>query len=291
MVSILDKIIVTMDDALNKLLGVLKNILYGRVEFHDEVCIAYDHVDEILKTLHLFRYLLDLPYSDSEVYAFNVEISCSIQDLVRGTPMALSDIPLELKSFKIKMMNAIRNLLRAPLAPPDLTPTIILHNTTPNGMESVEGTVVDSVSIPQIDDDGISVKDVVNAFPSDLVAVDTPVVALGNGEVAKDPTLSNVMIACSLVPSSKTAQVADVNYTQADISLSFDIIQSSAHANIVESEYWVSPPIAKFALALLSYIHFYPPICRLHEDLSSSGHNLWVNIFSPVSKHEWEPPP
>ncbi|VFQ70971.1 unnamed protein product [Cuscuta campestris] len=189
------------------------------------------------------------------------------------------------------MMNAIRNLLRAPLAPPDLTPTIILHNTTPNGMESVEDTIVDLVNIPKIDDDGIFVKDAVNAFPSDLVAVDTHVIAPGNEEVAKDPTLSNIIIACSFVPSSKTAQVTDVNYTQADISLPFDIIQSPAHANIVESEFWDSQPVAKFVFALLYYVHLYIPICRLNDDLSSSGHNLWVNIFSPVLKHEWEPPP
>ncbi|VFQ82759.1 unnamed protein product [Cuscuta campestris] len=289
MVSILDKIIVTMDDALNKLLGVLKNIFYGRAEFHEGVCIAYDHVDEILKTFHLFRHLLDLPYPDSELYAFKVEISCSIQDLVRGTPMALSDIPLELKSFKIRMMNAIRNLLGIPITPPDLVPTTTLHNPTST---DVERTIGDSVRVPAVDADGVSVEGIVNAFPSDLVAVDTHVDALSKREVAKDPTLSNVIIACSsLVPSSKAAQVADVNYTQAAIPLSFDIIQSSAHANIVESEYWVSPPVAKFVFDLLSYAHRDTPICRHNEDLSSSGHNLWVNIFSPVSKHEWEPPP
>ncbi|VFQ62138.1 unnamed protein product [Cuscuta campestris] len=177
------------------------------------------------------------------------------------------------------------------MAPPDLVPTTTLHNPTSTDMESVERTIGDSVRVPAVDVHGDSVENIVNAFPSDLVAVDTHVDAPGKGEVAKDPTLSNVIIACSLVPSSKTAQVADVNYTQADISLSFDIIQSSAHANIVESEYWVSLPVAKFVFALLSYVHRYTPICRLNEDLSSSGHNLWVNIFSRVSKHEWEPPP
>ncbi|VFQ99765.1 unnamed protein product [Cuscuta campestris] len=161
------------------------------------------------------------------------------------------------------MMNAIRNLLGIPIAPPDLVPTTTLPNPTSTDMEPVEH----------------------------IVAVDTHVDAPGKGEVARDPTLSNVIIACSLVPSSKTAQVADINYTQADISLPFDINQSSAHGNIVEPEYWVSPPVAKFVFTLLSYVHRYTPICRLNEDLSSSGHNLWVNIFSPVSKHEWEPPP
>ncbi|VFQ81343.1 unnamed protein product [Cuscuta campestris] len=155
------KIIVTMDDALNKLLGVLKNIFYGRVEFHDGVCIAYDHVDEILKTLHLFRHLLDLSYSDSELYAFNVEISCSLQDLVRGTPMSLSDIPLELKSFKTKMMDAIRNLLGVPIAPPDLAPTTTLHNPAPTDIESVECTVGDSVRVPAVDADDVSVGGIV----------------------------------------------------------------------------------------------------------------------------------
>ncbi|VFQ70587.1 unnamed protein product [Cuscuta campestris] len=189
------------------------------------------------------------------------------------------------------MMDAIRNLLGVPIAPPDLAPTTTLHNPTSKDMESVERTVRNSARVPEVADDGVSVEGIVNAFPSDLVAVDTHVDAPGKGEVAKDPTLSNVIIACSLVPSPKTAQVADVNHTQADISLFFNIIQSSAHANIVESEHWVSPPVAKFVFALLSYVHRCTPICRLNEDLSSSGHNLWVNIFSPVSKHEWEPPP
>ncbi|VFQ91044.1 unnamed protein product [Cuscuta campestris] len=161
MASILDKIIMTMDDILDKLLGLLKNIFYGRVEFQDGACIAYDHVDEILKTFHLFRHLLDLPYSDSELYAFNVEISCSIQDLVRGTPMALSDISLELKSFKIRMMNAIRNLLGIPIAPPDLVPTTTLHNPTST---DVERTIGDSVRVPAVDAGGVSVEGIVNAY-------------------------------------------------------------------------------------------------------------------------------
>ncbi|VFQ64284.1 unnamed protein product [Cuscuta campestris] len=187
------------------------------------------------------------------------------------------------------MMNAIRNLLGIPIVPPDLVPTTTLHNPTSTDMESVERTVGDSVRVPAAD--GVSIEGIVNAFPSDLVVVDTHVDASGKGDVAKDQTLSNVIIACSLVSPSKTTQVADVNYTQPEISLSFDIIQSSGHANIVESEYWVSPQVAKFAFALLSYVHRYTPICRLNDDLSSSGHTLWVNIFSPVSKHEWEPPP
>ncbi|VFQ79664.1 unnamed protein product [Cuscuta campestris] len=189
------------------------------------------------------------------------------------------------------MMDAIRNLLGVPIAPPDLAPTTTLHNLAPTDIESVECTVGDSVRVPAVDADDVSVGGIVNAFPSDLVAVDTHVDAPGKGEVAKDPALSNIIITCTLVPLSKTAQVADANYTQADISLSFDIILSSAHANIVESEYWVSPPVAKFAFALLSCVHRCTPLCRLNEDLSSSGHNLWVNIFSPVSKHECEPPP
>ncbi|VFR02744.1 unnamed protein product [Cuscuta campestris] len=137
------------------------------------------------------------------------------------------------------MMNAIRNILGIPIASPDLVPTTALHNPTST---DVERTIGDSVRVHTVDADGVSVDGIVNAFPSDLVVVDTHVDAPGKGEVAKDPTLSNVIIACSLVPSSKTAQVADVNY-------------------------------------------------RLNEDLSSSGHNLWVNFFSPVLKHEWEPPP
>ncbi|VFR01617.1 unnamed protein product [Cuscuta campestris] len=190
------------------------------------------------------------------------------------------------------MMGAIRNLLGVPIAPPDLAPTTTLHNPTSKDMESVEHTVrnslrvpeaaddgvsvegivnafpsdlvdvdtpVDapglmkichqvarsmsgslhfedkdmesvehtvrnSLRVPEVADDGVSVEGIVNAFPSDLVVVDTPVDAPGKGEAAKDQTLSNVIIACSLVSPSKTAQVADVNYTQADISLSFDII-------------------------------------------------------------------
>ncbi|VFQ71546.1 unnamed protein product [Cuscuta campestris] len=213
-----------MDDALGKLLGVLKNIFYGRAEFHEGVCIAYDHVDEILKALHLFRHLLGLPYSDSDLFVFNVNISCAIQDLVRDPLIALSQVSLEFASFKTKMMDAIRNLLGIPIAPPDLAPTTTLHNPTSKDMESVERTVHNSMRVPEVVDDGVSVEGIVNAFPSDLVVVDTPVDAPGKGEAAKDQTLSNVIITCSLVPSSKTAQVADVNYTQADISLSFDII-------------------------------------------------------------------
>ncbi|VFQ93884.1 unnamed protein product [Cuscuta campestris] len=111
------------------------------------------------------------------------------------------------------MMNTIRNLLGIPIAPPDLVPTTTLHNPTSTNMESVERMVEDSMRVSAVDADGVSVEGIVNAFPSDLVTVDTHVDAPGKGEVAKDPTLSNVIIACSLVPSSKTAQVAYVNYT------------------------------------------------------------------------------
>ncbi|VFQ94145.1 unnamed protein product [Cuscuta campestris] len=94
------------------------------------------------------------------------------------------------------MMDAIRNLLGVPIAPPDLTPTTTLHNPAPTDIESVECTVGDSVRVLAVDADDVSVGGIVNAFPSDLVAVDTHVDAPGKGEVAKDPALSNIIITC-----------------------------------------------------------------------------------------------
>ncbi|VFQ90497.1 unnamed protein product [Cuscuta campestris] len=135
-----------------------------------------------------------------------------------------------------------KNLLGVPIAPLDLAPSTTLHNPTSKDMESVERTIHNSVRVLEVANDGVSVEGIVNAFPLDLVVVDTPV-------------------------------------------------DAPDHANKVESEYWVSPRAAKFVFALLAYAHRYTPICRLNEDLTSSGHSLWVIIFSPVLKHEWEPPP
>ncbi|VFQ93775.1 unnamed protein product [Cuscuta campestris] len=169
------------------------------------------------------------------------------------------------------MMNAIRNLLGAPLAPVDMAPTTILHNPTSCSMEFVEHIIVDSMSVSEVDDNDVSVEAVVHAFPSDLIAVDTPVAALGDGEDVKAQTLSNVIIAYSSMPLSKTAQVVDANFVQADNSQSLDIIENPGHANIIEFGYRILPRVVMI--------------------MSSSDQNLWINIFSPVQKHEWEPPP
>ncbi|VFQ64762.1 unnamed protein product [Cuscuta campestris] len=169
------------------------------------------------------------------------------------------------------MMKAIRNLFGAPLAPPDLAPTTTLHNPTSYSIESVDRTIVDSMSVPEIDDNDVSIKAVVHVFPSDLIDVDTPVAASGTGEAVKDQTLSNVIIAYSSMPLSKIAQVADANYMKADNSQSLDIIENPGHANIIEFRYRIPPRVVMI--------------------MSSSGYNLWVNIFSLVQKHEWEPPP
>ncbi|VFQ75068.1 unnamed protein product [Cuscuta campestris] len=71
------------------------------------------------------------------------------------------------------------NLLGIPIAPPDLVPTTTLHNPTSTDIEPVERTIGDSVIVPAVDADGVSVEGIVNAFPSDLVTVDTHVDAPG----------------------------------------------------------------------------------------------------------------
>ncbi|VFQ82311.1 unnamed protein product [Cuscuta campestris] len=86
------------------------------------VCAVEDSVDEIIKKLQAFRQIEGQPKYDFEVYAFAVDVSCSIQDLVRGPPIVPSLILIELHLFKTNMMGVIKKLIGAPLSSPNLAP-------------------------------------------------------------------------------------------------------------------------------------------------------------------------
>lgn len=111
-----------MDSLLDKVLGLLEKVLRGQIEFYESVCAVEDSVDEIIKKLQAFRQIEGQPKYDSEVYAFAVEVYCSIQDLVHGPPILPSLIPIELHLFKINMMSVIKKLIGAPLSSPNLAP-------------------------------------------------------------------------------------------------------------------------------------------------------------------------
>ncbi|VFQ89297.1 unnamed protein product [Cuscuta campestris] len=62
------------------------------------------------------------------------------------------------------MMDAIRNLLGIPIAPPDLAPTTTLYNPTSKDMESVERTIGDSARVSEVADDGVCVEGLMKIY-------------------------------------------------------------------------------------------------------------------------------
>ncbi|VFR01481.1 unnamed protein product [Cuscuta campestris] len=112
------------------------------------VCAVEDFVDEIIKKLQAFRHIEGQPKYDSGVYAFAIEASCSIQNLVRGPPIMPSLIPIELYIFKTTMMHSIRKLIGTPR---NSAPIVPVQNTALQDQEFAKEIFIDPVGVP--DDD------------------------------------------------------------------------------------------------------------------------------------------
>ncbi|VFQ83721.1 unnamed protein product [Cuscuta campestris] len=107
-----------MDSALDMLFDLLEKVLYGEIEHDEGVCLIFDQVYELimkLKSIHNFKGQIDNDTLD-------VEIFCSVQDLVHGPPIVPCQIPLELQVLRARIMGIIRKVTGAPLSPPRLPP-------------------------------------------------------------------------------------------------------------------------------------------------------------------------
>ncbi|VFQ60516.1 unnamed protein product [Cuscuta campestris] len=143
-----------MDSLLEIILGLLEKVLRGQIEFYEDVCAVEDSVDEIIKKLQAFRQIEGQPIYDSEVCAFAVEVSCSIQDLVRGPPILPNLIPIELHLFKTNMMSVIKKLIGAPLSSPNLAPAGDLIVQIVEDIAAHTGPLVENLSNkPHVEDD------------------------------------------------------------------------------------------------------------------------------------------
>ncbi|RAL43047.1 hypothetical protein DM860_009829 [Cuscuta australis] len=242
--------------ALDKLLGLLVKVIYGEIEHDEGVCLIFDQVYEIIEKLRSIRH-----YKGQNDYdALEIEIFCSVQDLVRGPPIWPSLIPLELQNFRTNMMGAIRNLISAPLSPPNLSPMVPVHNTESHEKEANDDSNIES----HVGDDGGSGLELVN----------------------EDDERSNI------VGNNKESvnKVADEDIKQADNLISFDTIKMFDIVDAIMTKHRVSPREPTCGIDSISHVPQFAPRSKMVED-SKSGLLLWFSILSPVLKHEWKPPP
>ncbi|VFQ77161.1 unnamed protein product [Cuscuta campestris] len=255
--------------ALDKLIDLLENVLYGEIDLDDGVCGVYDHVDELIKTLRSFRQTTGQPNYDANLYTFDVEISCSIQDLVRGPPIFPSLIPWELQNFRTNMLGAIKVLIDTPPYAPNVVSTVIEQNAEAINKDDGSSHVVDKNEGP---------------LAAYVANVDKP-----------DPTFQEFSISASVViaeydiPKS-VDKVTDADGKQAHSPMLIDTIKLFELVNVVKMEHLIPPRATTYVLRPVSSFHHFAPRSTMVED-SKSGLFLWFSILSPFLKHEWEPPP
>ncbi|VFQ65679.1 unnamed protein product [Cuscuta campestris] len=266
-------------NALDALIGLLEDVLYGEIDLDEGVCGVYDHVEELIKT-RSFRHTTGQPNYDSDLHAFDVEISCSIQDLVRGPPILPSLIPWELQNFRTNMMNAIRNLINAPL----LAHMVTIQNTESHEKESkddssVELYVGDNMdSGPELinaDDEGSG--DNMDSGPKHINADDE-----GSNVMGKNKEFALL---------EGVDKVANEDCVHTDNSISLDTIALFDIAGIIKSEHLISKKIVRCMFGLLFYFCHYTSSEKLLKDWSTNVRLFWFSTFSHVQKLEWEPPP
>ncbi|VFQ72873.1 unnamed protein product [Cuscuta campestris] len=205
------------------------------------------------------------PNYDFDLHAFDIEMSCAIQDLVCGPPILPSLIPLELQNFKTNMIRVIQNLTSAPLSPPNLALVVTVQNT-----ESHEKELKDDSSVES------HVGDVIDSRPE-----------LRNENDERSNVVENSKELALLEGPNK---VADADNKRADNPISFDTIKLFDNVDAVKTEHLVSPREPTLGIGSISHVPRFAPRYKMVED-SKSGLLFWFSIISPVQKHEWEPPP
>ncbi|VFQ96120.1 unnamed protein product [Cuscuta campestris] len=288
------EILIVCTHALDKLIALLENVLYGEIERDDGVCTLYDQIDELIKNLQSFRSIGGKPNYDSDLHAFDIEISCAIQDLVRGPPILLSLIPWELQHFRTGMLGPIKVLIDSSPSMPNLVSTVIDRNANAHDHASKKKPNIDSQVGDDVDirhkainkDNGRFNVVGKNESPlaEDVANVDKP-----DSTFQEFSTSAGVVIAEYDIPKSAD-KVRDADGKQAHSPMLIDTITLFELVDVVKTEHLISLRATTYVLRPISSFHHFAPISMMVED-SKSGLLLWFNILSPVLKHEWEPPP
>ncbi|VFQ65982.1 unnamed protein product [Cuscuta campestris] len=130
--------VVSYDVHVVTIMTQLEIVLHEKIEFDEGVCLVYAQLDEVTKTLRSAANIEGQSTYDSSLSMFEVDISCSIQDLVRDSATVSSQITLELQNFRTHVLDVLRNLISAPSAPPSLTHTVTMQHTDSLDQESEE---------------------------------------------------------------------------------------------------------------------------------------------------------
>ncbi|VFQ85586.1 unnamed protein product [Cuscuta campestris] len=111
------------------------------------------------------------------------------------------------------------------------------------------------------------------------------------GAPLSPPTLPPRYDAAYKVPAS-VEKVADADNKQVyDLNSFDDTIKLFDIDDAVEFAYQVSEEVVQDKFRILLSLQCYSSTSMLHAKCSGDGLHLWVNIWSYVQKHEWEPPP
>ncbi|VFQ77181.1 unnamed protein product [Cuscuta campestris] len=269
---------------LDKLIDLLENVLYGEIDLDEGVCGVYDHVDELIKTLRLFRHTTGQPNYDSDLYAFDVEISCSIQDMVRGPPILPSLIPWELQNFRTNMLGCIKILIDTPPYAPNVVSTAIEQNAEAQNHASKEELSVDS----QVGEEVDIVPEAINKDDGGSNVVEKNEGSLAEDDVANvdepDSTFHEFYISAGVAIAkcdvlNSVDKVADAYAKQAHSPMLIDTITLFKLVDVVKTEHLISTRATTYVLLPISSFHHFAPRSKMTSKLSSSPLLLLSMLF------------
>ncbi|VFQ64754.1 unnamed protein product [Cuscuta campestris] len=196
------------------------------------------------------------------------------------------------------MMDAIRNLICAPLSPSNLTYMATVQNIESHEKEAMDDSDIES----HVGDDMDNGPELMNEddersnivgnnkgdISEDIVNADT--LDLPSHECYAPINASSCVVIAELALLEGVNKVADIDNKQADNPISFDTIKLFDIVDVVKTKHLVSPKEPKFSIGSISLVPRLAPRSKMVA-YSKSGLLLWFSILSPVLKHEWEPPP
>ncbi|VFQ73066.1 unnamed protein product [Cuscuta campestris] len=189
------------------------------------------------------------------------------------------------------MMNAIRNLINAPLSPPNLAHMVTIQNTESHEKESKDDSGVESYVEDDVDsgseainkddrrsnavkkNEGSPTEDVVDAYKCD--------------PTSHEFYASINTLAC--VDNVNYEVLGDVDHV-VENSISLDTFKLFDIVDVVESEYQVSDETVQYRFFSSHILSATLQLARFMKK-GSPGGLFWFSILSPILKHEWEPPP
>ncbi|VFQ61536.1 unnamed protein product [Cuscuta campestris] len=254
---------------------IARDVLYGEIDLDEGVCEVYDHVDELIKTLRSFRHTTGPPNYDSDLHAFDVEISCFIQDLVRDPPILPSLIPWELQNFRTNMLGAIKILIDTPPFALNVVSTVIKQNAEAHDHTSKEESTVGSQDGDEVDIG----PDAINKHNgrSNIVEKNESHLVEDVANVNKlDPTFQEFYTSAGVVIEDFNVpdiidKVADADNKLADIPILSDTIKLFDIVTMVKTEHLVSPRATAYAMCYVSYFHHFAARAKMVEDSNNTS--------------------